>query len=325
MALSLAPLFGIAYVTDLLLGDPETWPHPVRWMGRASLFLERCLYADSLLAGICHWFLLILGVCTALYLFTILLSLHPCIEILGTVWLIYSALATRSLHTACNAVESALCTSQDIPLARQQLARIVGRETANLDTQGIRRAVLETMAENLSDGIIAPIFYLTLGGPCLMIIYKAVNTLDSMIGYKNATYLLFGRWAARADDVANAIPARLTGLLICLTAILIRADWKQAWVIMCRDRHNASSPNAGVPEAAFAGALGIQLGGPATYFGTTLPKPFIGEPLHEPGPDDYRLGVYLLYGTSCLAAILALMCLAYAHAGWWGLLGRLGA
>ena len=321
----LAPIFGIAYVTDLLLGDPETWPHPVRWMGRLSLFLENKLHTNSLTAGIRHWFLVILAVCAALYLFKTIISLNRTLEAMATVWLIYSALATRSLHAACTQVEACLFPGRDLTKARNQLARIVGRETDHLDEQGIRRAVLETMAENLSDGVIAPIFYLTLGGPALMILYKAVNTMDSMIGYKNEKYMLFGRCAARVDDVANFIPARLTGLLLIMAAAVTGSDWKQACRIMLRDRHNAASPNAGVPEAAFAGALGIRLGGPSTYFGRVVDKPFIGDSGHEITAEVHTRAVLLLYGSSILAAELAVICLAISHAGWWGLLGRLCA
>ena len=321
----LAPLFGIAYVTDLLLGDPETWPHPVRWMGRLSLFLENRLYANSLTSGVRHWFLVIMAVCAALYFFKKVVFLHGAMETLGTDWLIYSALATRSLHAACAEVEACLMPGRDVTEARTRLSRIVGRETANLDEQGIRRAVLETMAENLSDGIVAPIFYLTLGGPALMVLYKAVNTMDSMIGYKNDKYMLFGRFAARVDDAANFIPARVTGLLLVLAAALTGGDWKRAWTIMLRDRHNASSPNAGVPEAAFAGALGMRLGGPCTYFGSVVDKPFIGDPGHTLTAGDYARAVRLLYGASILAAGLSLICLILSHAGWWGMLGGICA
>jgi adenosylcobinamide-phosphate synthase len=319
----LACLFAVAYLIDLVLGDPETWPHPVRWMGRASLFLENRLYANTLGAGIRHWFLVIAMVCAALYLFKTIVSLNETLDSLAMVWLIYSALATRSLHTACAEVEAALSPDPDLDQARSRLSRIVGRETAHLNEQEIRRAVLETMAENLSDGIVAPIFYLTLGGPALMILYKAVNTLDSMIGYKNDKYMLFGRFAARMDDAANFIPARLTGLLLVLGARLTGREWKGAWKIMLRDGHKASSPNAGVPEAAFAGALGIRLGGTSTYFGTRIDKPLIGDPCHAIGPEDHAGGIRLLYAASALAAGGGILALAMAHAGWWGLAGGL--
>ncbi len=321
----LAPVFGIAYLIDLVLGDPETWPHPVRWMGRVSLFLENKLYANTIIAGVRHWILVIMVGCAALYLFKTVVSLNGTLEALGTAWLIYSALATRSLHAACAEVEACLIPGRSLKDARTRLSRIVGRETDQLDEQGIRRAVLETMAENLSDGIVAPIFYLTLGGPALMILYKAVNTMDSMIGYKNEKYMLFGRFAARVDDVANFIPARVTGLLLILAAALTGGDWKQAWTIMLRDRHNASSPNAGVPEAAFAGALGIRLGGPSTYFGRVIDKPFLGDPGHELTSGDHARALRLLYGSSLSAAALSLISLILTHAGWWGLLGRIGA
>jgi adenosylcobinamide-phosphate synthase len=319
----LAPLFAVAYLLDLILGDPESWPHPVRWIGRMSVFLENKLYANSVGAGIRHWVVVMAVVCAALYLFKTVVSLTSMLGILATIWLIYAALATRSLHAACARVEAALSPNPDIDLARSSLACIVGRETAHLDEQEIRRGVLETMAENLSDGIVAPIFYLTLGGPALMILYKTVNTLDSMIGYTNKKYMLFGRFAARVDDAANFIPARLTGLLLVLSARLTGKDWKGAWKIMLRDHHKASSPNAGVPEAAFAGALGIRLGGTSTYFGTRIDKPFIGDPHHEITTQDHAGGVRLLYATSVQAALICIVCLTCTHAGWWGMAGGL--
>ncbi len=317
----LAPVFALAYVADLLLGDPETWPHPVRWMGRASLVLEKYFYAPSLIAGVRHWLLIMVLVCLGLYLFTSLISLHIGLEFFATTWLVYTGLATRSLHTACAEVASCLALSSDLTLARKKLSRIVSRETAHLDEESIQRAILETMSENLSDGVIAPILYLTLGGPWLMIIYKAINTLDSMIGYTNTTYMLFGRWAARVDDVAGFIPARLTGLLIVLSALLLGENWKRAWKIMLRDGSKTSSPNAGVPEAAFAGALGVRLGGTSTYFGQTIHKHHLGDALHQPGPKDYALAVRLLYATSLQAALLCIFCLLLTHATWWGCMG----
>ncbi len=204
----------------------------------------------------------------------------------------------------------------DLPGARQALAAIVGRDTADLDEGEVWRATIETVAENASDGVIAPLFYLFLGGPALALAYKAVNTLDSMVGYKNERYLLFGWASARCDDLANWLPARITGLLMVAAAPLTGLSCRQAWRIMCRDGKNHSSPNSGIPEAAAAGALGVRLGGTNWYFGRPVEKPTIGEPLKPLSASAYHGVVRLMYVAEALFVAAGTVCSAAAAALW---------
>jgi len=180
----------------------------------------------------------------------------------------------------------------------------VGRDTDNLDEAGIWRALVETVAENASDGVIAPLCYLMIGGPALGLAYKAVNTLDSMVGYKNERYLRFGWASARFDDLANWLPARITGVLMTAAAPLTGLSGRNALRIMLRDGRNHSSPNSGIPEAAAAGALGVRLGGASRYFGTLVEKPTIGDPSRNLSLESYRGAVRLMYGSMALLLIL---------------------
>ena len=204
----------------------------------------------------------------------------------------------------------------DLAGARQALAMIVGRETAELDEQAILRACIETVAENSSDGIVAPLVYLGLGGPVAGIVYKAASTMDSMVGYKNQRYRDFGRAAARLDDLLNWLPARLTALLLVLASVPLGRDARGAWRIMRRDARRHASPNAGFPEAAAAGALGVQLGGAARYFGAWQEKPTFGDAGRALTIADYRQMVMLMYATTVLA--LGVACgLAWLAGGGW--------
>jgi adenosylcobinamide-phosphate synthase len=216
-----------------------------------------------------------------------------------SVVLAWSCLAARSLHRESKLVADALI-SGDLAEARRYLSYIVGRDTENLDEEEIWRAVVETVAENTSDGVIAPLFYLMIGGPVLGLAYKAVNTLDSMVGYKNERYLLFGRASARFDDFVNYIPARLTGLLVVLAAPFLGLPAKQSWRIMARDGRNHSSPNSGIPEASVAGALGVRLGGTNLYGGVPVEKPTIGDPFTPLSFDTWKQAVRFMYGTETL-------------------------
>jgi adenosylcobinamide-phosphate synthase len=320
---NLALPFLLAYLLDLLLGDPPGWPHPVRLLGRIIQYWESTLYQDRVGAGALLWlavmgttFVLIFGV----LLIVALLPSWGGVAVLT--YCLYAGLATRSLHLESLKVEAALGRG-DLDGARAQLGTIVGRETAHLSPEDIRRAMIETVAENLADGVVAPIFFiLTMGLPGLFF-YKAANTMDSMVGYKNYWYVRFGKVAARADDVLNFIPARLTALLMIPTAALLSLDWWGACRTLWRDRTHASSPNAGWPEAAMAGALGVRLGGPSIYFGRQVEKPLIGEARQPLDRHRYRQAVRLLYGTSLVMATLTLVGLQVSHAGAWGLLSLL--
>jgi adenosylcobinamide-phosphate synthase len=215
----------------------------------------------------------------------------------------WTCLAACSLHTESKLVADRLAAG-DLEGARTYLSRIVGRDTDGLTEPEIWRALVETVAENSSDGVIAPLFYLMLGGPALGLAYKAVNTLDSMVGYKNERYLLFGRASARFDDLANWLPARITGLLMVAVAPLIGLSGKDAFRMMLRDGRNHSSPNSGVPEAATAGALGVRVGGTNRYFGRPVEKPTIGDPRRDLSIESYRGAIRLMYGAMALMLLL---------------------
>ena len=272
-----------AVLLDWLIGDPRWLPHPVVFIGRLIAFLEkqlRKLFRSELAGGA---LLLVLTVAitagAAALLLKLAYTVSPVAGFAVNVILSWSCLAARSLQLESALVAGAL-QNGDLAGARQHLSFIVGRDTAELEEPEIWRAAVETVAENTADGVIAPLLCLMLGGPVLGLAYKAVNTLDSMVGYKNERYLLFGRASARCDDLANWLPARLTGLLLVLAAPLAGLSMKGSWRIMRRDGRNHSSPNSGIPEAAAAGALGVQLGGTNYYFGRPVAKPTIGEPLH---------------------------------------------
>ena len=295
-------------VLDWLLGDPHWMPHPVRWMGRAITWLEGVLRrvfpgtpAGERLAGA----LLALLIPAAFgggswLLLEGLRGLSPCLAWLVEVWFTYQLLAARALQKESMAVCPPLAAG-DLAGAREAVSRIVGRDTQRLDEAGVVKAAVETVAENTSDGVTAPLLFLALGGLPLGMVYKAVNTMDSMVGYKNEKYLYFGRAAAKLDDVANYIPSRLAALLWIMAAAFTRNDAKGAWRIWRRDRRNHASPNSAQTESACAGALGVQLAGPAYYFGEYYPKPTIGDPLRPIEPEDILRADRMMYAASGLA------------------------
>jgi adenosylcobinamide-phosphate synthase len=292
-----------AVILDWTLGDPRWFPHPVVGIGRLISLLEprlRRLVASELVGGV---LLLVLTVgMTALAAWLAVVGAYAVNRSAGlavAVVLSWSCLAARSLHGESGLVAKALDRG-DIPTARQMLGRIVGRDTDGLAEPEIWRGAVETVAENSSDGVIAPLLFLMVGGPFLGLAYKAVNTLDSMVGYKNETYLLFGRASARFDDLANWVPARLTGLCMVLAAPLVGLSAANAWRMMGRDGRNHSSPNSGIPEAAAAGALGVQLGGTNWYFGRPVDKPTIGDPLRPLDRRAWQGAVRLMYGAELL-------------------------
>ena len=261
------------YAADLLLGDPQHWPHPVKVFGHAIGKTEKVLNRGSqrLLKGLFLVAVLISTVFLALHCLTAVLLPHPWLWYPAASLLVFWGLANRNLIDEVKAVDKAL-SEGGLPAGRRQLSMIVGRDTSCLDEIQVRKAALETLSENLSDGVIAPLFYYLVGGLPLMWTYKMVNTLDSMLGYKSERYRLFGRTAARLDDVANFVPARLTALLMVLVSGSVRA-----LRFLFRYGHRHASPNAGYPEAALAGILDLRFGGPATYHGQVVEKPWIGE------------------------------------------------
>jgi adenosylcobinamide-phosphate synthase len=296
-----------AVLLDLLFGDPRRLPHPVVGIGRMISGLEnllRRLARNERLGGV----LLLFGVVGVTYVLAVFLlkAAYAVSHYLGVavaVWLSFTCLAARSLHRESKLVADRL-SAGDLEGARRYLSRIVGRDTDRLDEPEIWRALVETVAENTSDGVIAPLFYLMLGGPVLGLVYKAVNTLDSMVGYKNATYIRFGWASARFDDIANWLPARLTGLLMAAAAPVTGLSGRNALRVMLRDGKNHSSPNSGIPEAAAAGALGVQLGGANRYFGVLVEKPTIGDAVGGLSVESYRGAVRLMYGAAALFMML---------------------
>ena len=269
----------VAILLDQLLGDPRWLPHPIRIIGSACAGLEkmtRTLF-PPFAAGICT-VILILGLTglTAWGLIEGAGLIHPWLADLTSIILLYTTIAARDLAGHSRQVYASLATG-NLTEARKRVGMIVGRDTDDLDGEGITRAAVESVAESMVDGVTAPLFFAVLGGPVAALLYKAVNTMDSMFGYKNKQYLKFGWGAARLDDLANFIPARISSLMIPAAAFLLRLDQKTSLFILMRDRLKHASPNSGHTEAAVAGALGVQLGGPNRYFGKILEKPTIGD------------------------------------------------
>jgi adenosylcobinamide-phosphate synthase len=300
-----APELSLAYALDLLLGDPEWFPHPVRLFGSLTSVGERRLRrpgsepAKELLAG---------AILTG-SLASIGWALGRPRNMAWRVLLAWTALATRSLLDEAAAVIRAL-EADDLDLARRRLARIVGRDTAHLDETEIARAVIETLAESACDGILAPLFWLAAGGVSCAMTYKAINTLDSMIGHREPPYLYFGRAAARLDDAANFIPARLTALGIVAAAKFQGLDAEHALRIWRRDGDKHPSPNAGQSEAAMAGALGVRLGGASSYDGASHHSPLLNAGGHAASVSAARTALSLVAAVSGLAFGIALLFVA---------------
>ena len=296
------------FVLDALFGDPAWLPHPVVYMGKAISELEKCLRPrlpktpqGELLGGAIVAFCLPVGT----FLLTGLVCwgatrLHPLLGLAVQMFWCGQALAARGLVQESTNVYKEL-KKPDLPGARKAVSRIVGRDTAELTAEGVTKAAVETVAENASDGVIAPLLYMLIGGAPLALTYKAINTMDSMLGYKNEKYLYFGRVPAKLDDAANYIPSRLAGLLWVAAAALTGNSAKGAWKIWRRDRRRHASPNSAQTESACAGALGVQLAGPAWYFGQYYPKLTIGDALRPIEPEDILRANRMMYVASSFA------------------------
>lgn len=295
----------IAILLDLILGDPRWLPHPVVQIGRLISLLEkllRRLVANERAGGVLLLVLTVGMTCAIAWgIVRGAALLHPAAGVAVSALLGWTCLAARSLHGESRLVAEALMRG-DLPEARRYLSYIVGRDTADLSEPEIWRGAVETVAENTADGVIAPLLFLMLGGAPLALAYKAVNTLDSMVGYKNERHLRFGWASARFDDLANLVPARLTGVLICLAAPLVGLSGRGALRMVVRDGRNHSSPNSGIPEAAAAGALRVRLGGTNSYFGRPVAKPTIGDPVRPLDAAAWRGAVRLMYGAEGLLA-----------------------
>ena len=295
----------IAIVLDQLLGDPRWLPHPVRIIGAVCTGLEKITRAvlPPFAAGICT-VLLVLALTGAATWGMIAGAnlLHPWLGTAASIFLLYTTIAPRDLVRHSTEVYTSL-RDGNLPEARQRVSMIVGRDTANLDEAGVARAAVESVAESMVDGVTAPLFFALLGGPLGAMLYKAVNTMDSMFGYKNDRYLKFGWGPARLDDLVNFIPARITSLMIPAAAFPLRLDPKRSLLILLRDRFAHASPNSGHTEAAVAGALGVQLGGPNSYFGTVLEKPAIGDAIRPLEPRDILRANRLMLLSSALTLL----------------------
>ena len=309
-------LHGLALLTgsilDWIFGDPYHFPHMIRLMGNMISGLEkrlRKLFPEKpRFAGIC----LTLIMC----LFWIImpgLLFHITGRYLGLTarfilesFFCYQLLAAKSLCVESMKVCKEL-KKGDTEGARKAVSMIVGRDTQSLTEEGVTKAAVETVAENASDGVIAPMFYMAIGGVWLMFLYKGINTMDSMLGYKNDKYLYFGRCAAKLDDVANYIPARLSGWLMVAASAFVKMDVKNAAKIYRRDRRNHASPNSAQTEAAMAGALEVQLAGNAYYFGKLYEKPTIGDGIRPVEVEDIRRSNRLLYATAILGAVIFIL------------------
>lgn len=299
--------FTAGFLLDLAFGDPLCLPHPVRLMGKLITYLEGRLIGKGKKKSaerelICGIFLAaVVPVLSALSAFCILAAaylLHPFAGVLAEAVMTYQMLAAKCLKTESMRVYQCL-RDRDLPAARRAVSMIVGRDTKELTKEGIIKATIETVAENTSDGVIAPMLYMAIGGPVLGFFYKAVNTLDSMVGYKNEKYAFFGKASARLDDVLNYIPARISAYLMIAASFLGGSSFcaGNACRIYRRDKRKHASPNSAQTEAVCAGALGIQLAGDASYFGRIVKKPYIGDALRRAECEDIRRADQLMYGS----------------------------
>lgn len=316
MAQSLAALC-IGFILDFILGDPHSLWHPVQGIGSLITGTEKVLrkvFPDKKkplqIAGL----LLVIFVASVSVLFAGLLlwiaeRIHLALGFGLSCILCWQMLAAKSLKTESMKVYTAL-EKEGLEAGRRAVSMIVGRDTKSLSEEGVIKAAVETVAENTSDGVTAPLFYMMLAGPLGGVFYKAINTMDSMIGYRNEKYRWLGTCAARLDDIANFIPARISALFMTAAAFMLGFDGKSAWKIYRRDRHNHKSPNAAQTEAVMAGALQVQLAGDAWYFGELYKKPTIGDPIRSVRREDIPAACRLEYG----AVILQFLVMAAAKA-----------
>lgn len=296
------------FILDLIIGDPHSWYHPVQLIGKlisgCERMYRRIFGSGERTAGVfCACTVLLISTAVPCLLLRLFCHLNFWVGFALETWWCGRLLAARSLRDETMRVYRAVKTG-DIGQARQAVSMVVGRDTERLDMTGVVKAAVETTAENASDGEAAPLFYMMLFGAAGGFFYKAVNTMDSMIGYKNDRYIRFGTFAARLDDVLNFLPARLCGILMCLAAGLLRMDGKNALRIFVRDRKKHDSPNSAHTEAAMAGALDVQLAGDAWYFGELHKKQFLGDPVRAVVPEDIPRANRLMIATSVLVLLL---------------------
>jgi len=313
MLLSSVTALLLGFGLDCLLGDPHSIPHPVVFMGKLISTLEPPLRkifpktpGGERAAGALLW-LIVVSVSTALPwgLLALCGRIHPLLALAVESLMCWQILAARSLKVESMKVYAAL-KQGDLAASRYAVSMIVGRDVARLDEAGVAKAAVETVAENCSDGVIAPLLYLALGGAPLGFCYKAINTMDSMLGYVEPPYRHFGTVPAKLDDVANYLPARLSALLMLLAGGSLGLNLKNGWRIFRRDRYKHASPNSAQTESVCAGLLGLQLAGDAWYHGVLHKKDFIGDPLRPIEPEDIPRACRLMYGTTLLMLALSL-------------------
>ena len=310
MTISLVALV-MGYILDLIFGDPYWMPHPVRFIGNLISILEKVIrrfmpktkrgeYIGGIILTV-----MVVSISMVIPLVIILMakSINTYLALTVETFMCYQILATKSLKVESMKVYDELAKN-DLPSARKAVSMIVGRDTKDLTFSGVAKAAVETVAENTSDGIIAPMIFIAIGGAPMGFFYKAINTLDSMVGYKNERYINFGRFAAKLDDVVNYLPARISAYQMILSSFFLRYDYKNAFKIYKRDRYNHASPNSAQTESVCAGALDIQLAGNAYYFGKLYEKPTIGDDIREINYDDIKKANRLLYCTSFISIVI---------------------
>ena len=300
----------IAYVLDLIFGDPQNIIHPVQIIGKMISSGEKFLLGEN--SGLSRKYKFFAGmilnitVISLTYGITYLIrrtSENSIILTVAEIYLMYTVFSINSLAREGNRVYNIL-KEGNIERARKDLSYLVSRDTGTMDEKMIIRSIMETISENTVDGIVAPMMYMFLGGLPLSMTYKAINTLDSMVGYKNEKYMDFGKFSAKLDDVANFIPARITGILIVIASMILGYDYKNSLKIFIRDRKNHSSPNSGHAEAGVAGALGVQFGGKVSYFGKEVDKPVIGDKTKDFELEDIKKNIKIMYAASFLSLVM---------------------
>ena len=310
MTISLVALV-IGYILDLIFGDPYWMPHPVRFIGILISIVEKVIrrfmpktkrgeYIGGIILTV-----MVVSISMVIPLVIILMakSINTYLALIVESFMCYQILATKSLKVESMKVYDELAKN-DLYSARKAVSMIVGRDTKDLTFSGVAKAAVETVAENTSDGIIAPMIFIAIGGAPMGFFYKAINTMDSMVGYKNEKYINFGRFAAKLDDVVNYLPARISAYEMILSSFFLRYDYKNAFKIYKRDRYNHASPNSAQTESVCAGALDVQLAGNAYYFGKLYEKPTIGDDIREINYDDIKKANRLLYCTSFISIVI---------------------
>ncbi|MFD1123902.1 adenosylcobinamide-phosphate synthase CbiB [Lentilactobacillus raoultii] len=300
-----------SFLLDLVLGDPPSWPHPVKLIGKLIAFLTVHFNYPTFrpftrkVCGMVMWLIVVVGSWSTVFLILRVTATYMWLQFIIGLYFSYTCLSIKGLSFEGKKIIKSLNDGK-LELARNQVGMIVGRDTEKLSTESICKATIETIAENTSDGVIAPLMYLAIGGPALGIAYKAVNTLDSMVGYKNEQFGDIGYFPAKLDDLFNYIPARLTWIFLMLASIFLKYDIRQAFKVGKRDREHHRSPNSGFSESVVAGALDLQLGGPHYYFGQLVMKPYIGDAKTIATTNEITKTIRMLYLASLLGLVMFL-------------------